>query len=189
MTLLNRRPGVSRPGAFFILALLGACQTYAPSEDSPYYAVPVGSRLVLNRALTIPPDRASVYIQRGQIVPFTTLDDYDPHCRFELSTVGPRPQRVEPDEFVVHQVRQEINVSRAFARPGLLLALGGDDRDRPDSKLHSRILYLRSAKQPDVLRIACMRWHGVAFSRHLSIREIRDTLSELFTLELAAPPG
>lgn len=195
MTLLNRRPGVSRPGAFFIflaasLALLGACQTYAPSEDSPYYAMPVGSRLVLNRALTIPPDRASVYIQRGQIVAFTTLDDYDPHCRFELSSVRPRPQTVEPDEFVVHKVRQEIIVSRAFTRPGLLLALGGgDDDDGPDSKLYSRILELRSAKQPEVLRIACMRWHRLAFSRHLTIREIRDTLSELFTLQLAVSPG
>jgi hypothetical protein len=193
--VLKQRPGVSCPGAFIFLAaslaLLGACQTtVAPSEDSPYYAVPVGSRLVLNRALTIPPERASVYIQRGQIVPFTTLDDYDPHCRFELLTVRPRPQTVEPDEFVVHKVRQEIVVSRAFTRPGLLLALGGDDDgDGPDSKLYSRILNLRSAKQPEVLRIACMRWHRLAFSRHLTIREIRDTLSELFTLKLAAPPG
>lgn len=171
------------------LALLGACQTQvAPSEDSPYYAVPVGSRLVLNRPLTIPPGGASVYIQRGQIVPYNTRDAYYPHCRFELSTIGPGPQTVEPDEFVVHKVRQEITVSRAFTRPGLLLAQGGgDDGDGPDSKLYSRILYLRSAKQPEVLRVECMRWHDLAFSRHLTIREIRNTLSDLFTLRLAAP--
>lgn len=171
------------------IALLGACQTHvAPSEDSPYYAVPVGSRLVLNRPLTIPPNGASVYIQYGQIVSFNTRDAYYPHCRFELSTLGPGPQTVEPDEFVVHKVRQEIIVSRAFTRPGLLLAQGGGD-DGPDSKMYSRILYLRSATQPEVLRIACMRWHDLAFSHHLTIREIRNTLSDLFTLRLAAPVG
>jgi hypothetical protein len=171
---------------FAAIVLLGACQSYStPSEDSPYYAVPVGSRIVLNRPLIIPPDHASVYIQRGQIVPFSQFDDYAPHCRFELSTVSPTAQTVEPDAFVVYKVGQEIIVGRALTRPGLLLAQSGGDRgDGHDAKLYSRILYLRSTKQPDVLRVACGEWHDYSFSRHLTIQEIRAALGNLFTLEL-----
>ena len=168
------------------IVFLTACQSWhEPSENSPYYAIPVGTRLILNQPLTISAEKASVYIQRGKIVPYHRRDTYYANCKFEVNTVKQVSQTIEPDEFVVHRVSQYIEVSRFFA-PGTLLAQSGGDQGDVMSKLYSRLIYLRSSKQPDVLRIACGRWDDSPVSNHLTIQEIRNALGDLFTVRLSA---
>lgn len=168
------------------IVLLTACQSWhEPSENSPYYAIPVGSRLILNQPITISADNASVYIQRGQIVPYHRRDLYYANCKFEVNTVKQVSQTIKPDEFVVHRVSQYIEVGRFFA-PGTMLAGQGGDSGSVMNKLYDRIIYLESSKQPDVLRISCGRWDDRPLSNHLTIQEIRDTLGDLFTVRLSA---
>lgn len=170
-----------------LFMLTTACQTYPPSsEDSPYYAVPLGSRLTLNRPIRISSGQTQVHFQGGEIVPYEDLDAYYAHCRLRLSLSTPILGAIEPDEFVVHKVTQEIRVSYMT----LVLASAGDsDDDAVDTKFYARILHLRSKRQPGVLRMSCQRWDDLAFSKHMSIREIRETLDDVFTLRLAAVDG
>lgn len=167
------------------IVFLTACQSWhEPSETSPYYTIPVGSKLILNQPISISPGKASVYIQRGQIVPYNGRDTYYANCKFEVNTIRQIPQTIEPDEFVVDRVSQKIEVNRFFA-PGTMLAGIGSDKSDVMSKFYSRLLYLRSSKQPDVLRISCGRWDYRPLSNHLTIQEIRGALGDMFTLRLS----
>jgi hypothetical protein len=48
-------------------------------------------------------------------------------------------------------------------------------------------LALRSDRQPDIYRLTCMYWGSPGFDAHLTITDIRRTLTPLFTLNLPAP--
>ena len=173
-----------------LLLVLTACQTYPTlNEDSPYSAVPRESRLILHKAIALAPEQTRVYLQHGGVVPFENRDAFYAHCRIELSPTKQIAPTIEPDEFVIYKVTQQILVSDG-PPPGQLLAGGsGSDKDGIDSKLYARILHLRSARQPGVLRLRCQRWDDLAFSKHLSISEIRETLGNTLTLQLAKQAG
>jgi hypothetical protein len=61
--------------------------------------------------------------------------------------------------------------------------LGG--KSDVSSKSYAWVIHLRSSRQPDVLRMTCGRWDYPGAASRLTIREIRDTLGELFTLRLS----
>jgi hypothetical protein len=51
------------------------------------------------------------------------------------------------------------------------------------------ILYLRSERQPEALRLTCGHWDYPPWATHLSIAQIRQTLGEVMTLRIAPVPG
>lgn len=52
----------------FISLLASACQTTITDiENSPYYTIPVGSAITLNREIVLPPDKVSIYLQDGEL--------------------------------------------------------------------------------------------------------------------------
>lgn len=166
------------------LVFLTACQGWHnSSETSPLYPVPVGSRLILKQPLSIPADQVSVYIQRGKIVPYNGRDTYYANCKFELYTLESVARTVDPDEFTVSKVAQYIRLNQGY-EPGRMYAQLGGKGD-VSSKLYARIIYLQSSRQPDVLRMTCGRWDYRGAARHLTIQEIRNTLGDLFTLQLS----
>lgn len=174
-----------RPILAISLVILTACQSWHdPSENSPFYPIAVGSRLILKQPLSIPADRASVYIQRGRIVPYNGRDTYYANCQFELNTLKPFAQTVDPDEFTVSKVTQYIRLNHLY-EPGRMYAQIGGKGD-VSSKLYAWMIYLRSSRQPDVLRMTCGRWDYPGAARQLTIQEIRNTLGDLFTLQLSA---
>jgi hypothetical protein len=174
------------------VALLSACQTMGEREDSPHYAVPVGSTLVLNRPVEIPPYQAGVYLQAGQVAP--GVNRYAPHCRFELTTVAERAQRVEPDRFLVRRVSRPWGQTRAPTEPvhvagvhigiGVVFGVGGSRQDGPGLAILRTVLDLSSERQPQVYRLTCEQWDDFARARHVTVREIREALGELFTLQI-----
>lgn len=174
----------------FLLALgLWGCDTsrsYGP--ETPYYRFPAGSRLVLNQALEIPANWASVRIQNGRVVPFGHVQEQLPHCIFEIDTVRETPQRVEPDSFgIVKVVRSESTL--AVASSGFFFSVGNASSDfgGPAQMFYKTIFTLHSARQPGVLRMTCQSDQyaaGVGIPRHLTVSEIRQALGDLFTLEL-----
>ena len=166
------------------LVFLAACQSWHDrSENSPFHPIPVGSLLILKQPLSIPADRASVYIQRGQIVPYNGRDTYYANCSFEVNTLKPVSQTVGPDEFTVSKVTQYIRVNRLYEPGEMYAQLGG--RGGASSKLYAWVLHLQSSRQPDVLSMTCGRLDSPGAARQLTIREIRDTLGGLFTLQVS----
>lgn len=174
-----------------LTAVLPACYTasdYAGNENSPYYLIPPGSRLTLNRPLPVPPDQAGVFIQNGEPRLRRDVQFYYPHCRLELNTVSAAPRTIAPDEMVVvKSFHQEI--PGAFAAAGVarvsLLGMPGIGGGDGGPGLQSFLTYidLRPQKQPDIARLICAQWGDPGLDRHVTIAEIRRTLGELFALQ------
>lgn len=176
-----------------VVVLLGACQTsYQGNEDSPYYKVPVGSRLILNNDIAIPPYKAGVYIQGGLILPLSQLNKYYPHCKFEVLTIRDAPQTVKADTFVIEKVVQEITdtvdsgqLRLAGASTGIGILNVSHDDDGLNVQAYATLLNLHSERQPDVFRLSCGQWAYPNQGQQVTINEIRKALGNLFTLQLA----
>ena len=173
--------------------LLNACQTtrYEGNEDSPYYQIPAGSRLILRQDVEIPPHRAGVYLQGGQIKPLSQVNQYYPHCKFEVLKISDIPQTVHTDRFTIEKVVQEITdtVDAGLVRlAGISLGMGihvhGDRGDGANIQTFATRLKLRSEKQPEVFRLSCGQSAYPYEGQHVSIKEIRRVLGDVFTLEI-----
>ena len=171
-----------------LFLLLIACQTPGPlDENSPFRFPPPGSRLALKQELTIPAHSAGVLLQSGRVTGREDLNQYHPHCRLEVNDVRDTTQTVTPDEFLVRRAQQEV---RIVAQPAIMKAGLGVASDTQSFYVFRTILGLHSPRQPQVRWLTCQRWIYPALGQHLSIREIRQTLAEIFTLLLpAATPG
>lgn len=170
--------------------LLSACQTaaYEGNENSPFYLVPAGSTLTLTRNLTVPADQVAVFLQGGEVVASGGINQYYPHCKFELWRRLDTAQPVQADSFEITKVTQEIGHSVAL--DGLQLAgvsLGihvSAKGDGPSLQTWSTRMTLRSARQPEVFRLSCGQAALPPEGRHVSINEMRKALGGVFTLDL-----
>ena len=188
--------------ALAVVVFVSACQTAykdgRPNEDSPYYEVPVDSKLILHRDLTIPARTTIVYLQRGQIVSkHYQVDRWGTYCELELSRKRDVPQTIDADEFDIYKVKQETVfgdhfiqlASRGLGFGGLAQFGRGNDGRQLYEVIATRMA-LRSERQPDVQALVCASWHTAQALSYLTIRGIRDTLGDLFTLQLAqGAPG
>lgn len=173
--------------------VLCGCQTtssYVGNENSPYYLVPPGSRLILQRPLTIPADQLAVYVQNGQVLPNSQVQHLYPFCKFELARLAPNPRTVQPNDIVITRTVQEIIQGAMSAAPLLARNAFGMRADAdgapsgPSIQSFSTRMELRSEKQPDIFRLTCAQWGYPGIDRHVTIAEIRRTLAGVFTLRL-----
>lgn len=176
-----------------LMLFVTACQSwYQGDEESTFFVPPVGSTLTLNRAVTIPEDETSVYLQNGKIMSFRDIDKYYPHCKFELWTRPSTPQNVQAGGFVIKRAVQDITVGARSPGRTMLAAVGigivigqGGDGDGSPMQTFATHLYLQSPQQPDVYRMTCQQWAYLSTGEHVTVNEIRHALGEIFTLRLA----
>ena len=169
-----------------LLALVSACQQ-VPVRDvnSPYFAVPLGSNIVLHKTLAIPAGKAGVFIQSGTVVRENDVDRYHANCKFEVRTVsGDAGQEIRPDGFSVYKVTQdtELVLAKPMVVAGLRLVSGEDGG--PMAGIYATTMYLRSKSQSDVFRLTCQHWDDPVNGEHLTITQIRRALGEIMTLQL-----
>jgi hypothetical protein len=174
-----------------LLALaLTACQTTAEFPvTSPYFQIPVGSRLVLNQPIEIPPTAATVRLQFGKVVSRSHTQEFEPVCVFESKIVGETAQRIAPDSFEITRVRRGYSMLSAQAAPstGLIKAFWRDDVGS-SRQYYKTEMFLHSTKQPQILYMTCQQaWEpgGSLDLRPLTIAEIRQALGDYFSLRLA----
>lgn len=176
-------------------ALLSACSSarYQGDESSPYYVVPIGTRVVLKQALSVAPEQVGVYIQNGKVLPWPQVNAYYAHCKFELRERKDTEQKVAPEAFIVTRVVQDVVHMVNWGRwqtAGLSLGMrvGNMDDGGASVQTFATYLYLGSERQPRVFRLGCGHWAypGTRYAEHLSIAQMRKALGELITLELPA---
>jgi len=180
------------------VAILGAalfvagCQTvsYQGNENSPFYVVPAGSHLVLEREITIPGDHASVYIQGGQQSSYWDVNPFYPYCKFEVRTPKDIPQKVEPDDIAVTRAFQETPsiVRNGPQRPdgrARLVRVSSVDSEGMAATVFATTMWLHSDRQPEIFRMTCAQWGYYPLDGHLSIAQIRKTLTGIFTLKIS----
>jgi len=168
----------------FILALT-ACVSHPYDENSEFTRIPAGSSLKLNQDIHIAANSLAVFMQDGSIKPYSTIDKYYPHCKFELYTLSEDARTVQPDTFKIVQVVDETDMS-SLPSPmyASLQTADGNSDGGPSVVSFTTSMYLKSKTQNDVYRMSCMHWDLINESRYLSIAEIRKAMGNVFTLEI-----
>jgi hypothetical protein len=174
-----------------VCALLTAACTGVPvkDEESPLSRIVPGSRIVLHEALTVPAGHARVFLQDGKVRAKTRLRRYYPHCNFEIEQVSDGTLQIIPDTFTVTAIRSdEVEfVSRPRRGPIVPAALTLANGDGDAVILLNRLVEhrLHSAAQPQVMRLTCYSGFDEGWSvAYPSVRQIRQTLGEIATVEL-----
>ncbi len=140
--------------AALALLLTAGCNPLLPDPNGH----DTGYRLILEKAVTIPPGHTRVHLQNGRITG-TTFDSYQPSCSLEVRDLAEEPQTVAPDTFIVHHIQHffEEVAARIWHRQQLAgLALAGADVDAgPSDIFEGWHFWLHSERQPRVLRLTC----------------------------------
>jgi len=171
-----------------VFLALSACSVYdTDDEGSIYYAVPVGSLIVLNQELTIAGEQVATYAQNGELLSYSAVNKYYPNCKFEIYTMSEQPRTVQADTFEIIRVVDEIESSSIQKSTQLAVrdnALAFGMLDRSYIFNYATMMYLRSEQQTDVYRMTCQLWDDLNQGRHLTISQMRTAMGEVFTLEI-----
>jgi hypothetical protein len=152
----------------FAAGLLAGCQTTGSSNpDSIWYELPKGSKLVLNQDLRISAGLAHTIVQNAKAG--TSAYKLEVMCRFEVEQLGPRT--IHPDTFLVTEVAQ-----------------GREWVNEPSTMLFYKDLHLQSGQQQAILPMRCGYTDDPLLGKPVTIEQIRETLSSVFTL-VPGPQG
>ena len=174
-----------------ILYTFTGCQTGPYSVASSSYDIPSGSHLILKKALTIPANTSRIYIQASKVITPSQKDSYHPHCWFLSWKLLDSPQSIEPDTFIItHSAKFEEDYAQtpklyaSLTKPGLMKVLDGS----VTMLEYKTKLTISSEKQPNIRQLICNRWETEPTdARHLTVKEIRDTLGDVVELQLKEP--
>jgi len=158
-----------------VLLLISACQGTGSLQPAATIAAQQVHTVTLNREFTIRADRASEYIQDGQIKPYDKISEYYPHCIFGLREISASARTVKPDSFSVQRVHTDQFISGFLE----IMVAGGDDFGHIMSTTY---FYLHSERQPEVFRLSCQQLDASFEARQPTLDEMQQTLGELFTL-------
>ena len=140
---------------------------------------------MLNQDVAIAGDQVAVYVQNGELMQYDEVDFYLPNCKFEIYTMSEQPRTVQADTFEIIKVEDDIESSSLQKSTDLAvldnaLTLGMLDRSYVFN--YATLMYLNSEKQKDVYRMTCQHWEDVMDDRHLTIRQMRQAMGDVFTL-------
>ena len=170
-----------------MMALSGCSINDTRDENSVFYAVPVGSVLVLNQPVDIRGDQVAVYVQNGELMQYGAVNFYLPNCKLEIYTMSEQPRTVDQDRFEIVKVVDDIESSALQKNTYLAAtgdAIGFAVLDMSYVFNYATLMYLRSENQQDVYRMTCQHWEDVVDDRHLSITQMRQAMGDVFTLEV-----
>lgn len=158
-------------------------QKHQGDENSRYYRVPVDSTLVLNQSLTIPAIHRRVYFQYGRPLAFYEVKEYQPWCVLRTRAKKDVPQTIAPGEFVVSEVTREY-LYQVGSLPILVAQFGPGGGTNMTYRVTASRMALSSDTQPDVESLSCTNWRIPMDRYWVTIRDIRQTLGNIFDLRL-----
>lgn len=151
-----------------ILALAGCNTAQTRDINSPYYKVPPGSSIVLDRDLEIPAGLAHIDLQDG--TPSTAVGNYNVSCTFSIRHLG--PATIKADTFRIRDT-----------------SIGQEWVSRPDIMRFYREFRLTSETQPDVTHFVCQDWDGPLMGKPVSVPEMEKAVGGYVTFRFAASPA
>jgi hypothetical protein len=169
-----------------LAALITACSSY---DFSKKLAVLPTSVVQVNQPLEIPVGEARIYIQNGKaIAKRGGLDRFSTYCSFlmqDLHVPGEPVLTVSPGRFDVREVRQSND---RFNDSIILVASNtwrGDGA--PSNTFFTLEMRLRSAEQPDVRSLFCVKESGFRGTHYPSFDEIKIALGDAVTIDRYLP--
>jgi len=164
-------------------SVLTACSSPPVKDhDSYFYSVPVGSKLVLNKAITIPANLARRYFQYGKPMKKNDVDIYYPHCSILMNTLVDYERTIKPTVFEIYKVIDEDDY---YAQRYIYFAANFfTGIDGPTIVGYASFYYLRTAEDSDVRNLECVQWNDPYEIEFLSINEVKKSLGDYFTLQI-----
>jgi len=150
--------------ALIILVLAGCNTAQTRDVNSPYYKIPPGSAIVLNKDLDIPAGEAHIDLQAGS--PTTAVGNYNVSCSFRVRNLG--PATIKADTFTI----RETSTSQEWV-------------SRPDIMSFYREFRLNSDRQPDVMKFVCQDWDGPMTGRPVSVPEMQKAVGSYVSFRFA----
>ncbi len=178
-----------------LLVVLAGCQSAylsdgRPNESSPLYEVPLGSKVVLERELTVPAYRQDVFLQDGKVFDFATVNKWRPYCALSLHAQAKQARVMQPDSFVVRKVSRQLLFQLA-GRPLQIAGITSGSDGFQTWRVQAAVMELSSGRQPDVVKLTCAAWGLPQDASYVTLAAIRGALGEVVSLQLAggAAPG
>ncbi len=167
--------------SLLLVLLLPACAPQIiDKEHSDLYTMPAGSEFVLHQAVTVRPFHTRAFIQYGQVVPESQIDDYYPHCEIELWKLSSSEQVIQPNRFkLIKVIDDEYEAQRYLSPNGFQFV----DDGILDIGFASEY-YVQPEQPSDVFKITCVIWDDVYEDHYLTVAEIRQALGEVMTVVL-----
>ncbi|MGB5261791.1 MAG: hypothetical protein WBO34_14900 [Gammaproteobacteria bacterium] len=144
--------------------LLAGCQSMATNDRSSiWFKMPPGSELVLNRALTIPTQRAHIMLQHGKVA--VAANEFEVACRFEVRDLGPRI--IQPDTFLITSYSSQQEWEH-----------------QPHTKRFYKTLRLKSKHQSRIMPMVCEYIDWPLSGRPVTLVQIEEALGDYFSFRL-----
>ena len=147
-----------------IIALAGCNTAQTRDVNSPFYKIPPGSAIVLNKELSIPAGQAHIDLQGGG--PTAGVGNYSVSCAFSIRNLG--PASIKPDTFTIRET-----------------STGQQWVSRPDIMSFYREFRLESARQPEVMNFVCQDWDGPMMGRPVSVPEMQTAVGEYVSFKFS----
>jgi len=126
-------------------------------------------------------------MQDGVIKPLQLIDEYYPHCIFEVNNITAENQTIEPDTFTIYRMELDeevVNINQPYPIARLIKVNGISYFE------YITTLYLKSGKQPNVLRLTCLHREDLSDNlQHLTVSQIRKVIKDIFSLQLNTLSG
>lgn len=173
------------------LASLTACSSTG-GYQSDRYKVPDGTEVELMQTLAFRGRSARSYIQFGEPLRRSEVNEWEPYCSFGLNRKRdnqPLAHEIAPTIFTVRKTQVGVDVARnsGYPQPGnpvdgrpiqVAGLFGGGGRDAsgtPSLYFYYTKMELYSEQQPQVDDLTCA-FRGAPVDRNLTVDDIRDTL-------------
>jgi len=162
--------------------VLTACLSPPEKDhDSYFYSIPVGSKLSLNKTITIPAYLARRYFQGGRPINKKDINIYYPHCSLLMNTLADYERTIKPATFEIYKVMDD----EVFAQGHIYVVaniLTGNDG--PTIVGYVSYYYLRSTENAEVRSLECEQWDDPHNVQYLSINQVKQSLGDYFTLQI-----
>ena len=183
---------------------LNACQQAVidgrPNEQSPYFQVPVGSRLILHKPLELQAGHNRVYFQAGKSMTWRAVNIHMPHCALTVDPPEPGHSTITPDIFRVTRSHTERFFKPILApdrypplhpapfSPESIVLSAYEPGGRMEYEVMASYMVLQSEQQPGVTSMICADWGLPQDTLHITVAKIRMALGDHFSVVLA-PAG
>lgn len=163
-----------------VIFFAGCAPPGGVKDDWPYFRIPPGSVIHLHETITIPAERARVFVQQGRVNP-GVINEGLPWCYFRVRDPVPVDHKEGPGRYTVVRTRRDRR-DIASTTPVQVAASGGG-LESPQTL--AWVMDVRPELPSEVIRIVC----GGAFddparAKTPSLRQIRLALGSIASLKL-----
>ena len=150
------------------IALAGCNTAQTRDVNSPFYKVPIGSKIILNKDLDIPEGQAHISLQDG--IPTSAVGNYNMSCTFNVRNLG--PATIKAGTFTIRETSP-----------------GQEWVSRPDIMRFYREFRFTADSQSDVMNFVCQDWDGPMQGRPVSVPEMEKAVGSFVTFRFAQTPA